>query len=174
SAALGGGPASRSRVKVGRECLVDEEALPPIDVGLWGPGWYGGWDASSEATVVVGGRPIVERRARSGPDLEGAAWGACPRGVAPVAGGLDEDGDGSGVSGVDRWGVLGGRRFFCGPLPEGYARSGGDCDDLDPAWSPDSVRLAPGSDCLGVLPDDLDADGTISLFDPDDRDGSVR
>jgi hypothetical protein len=174
SAALGGGPVARTKVKVGRDCRVDESALPPIGEDLWGAGWYGGWDEVTTSTSRVGGRTVTRRTATAGPALEGAPWGACEDGRALVEAWLDEDADGAGVAGLDRWGVPGGRTFFCGGVPEGYAQQAGDCDDLDPSWSPTLVELAPGASCLLVIDEDRDADGIYALLDPDDTDGLAR
>jgi hypothetical protein len=103
----------------------------------------------------------------------GEPRGLCANGQPPMTVYLDGDGDGYGVSSrVDLWGRLGGTQYTCVSLP-GTTTVGGDCDDDDPTWSPATTQLAAGADCEDALPFDRDADGVPTMFDPDDRDGSV-
>src|SRR5687768_8873567 len=54
---------------------------------------------------------------------------------------------------------------------DGFAFTAGDCDDADPAISPDAVEVCDGvdQDCNGV-PDDAPSDGETYYAD-DDADG---
>jgi hypothetical protein len=105
--------------------------------------------------------------------VPGSPLGFCDHGGAPVRRYLDLDGDGYGVAEPeDRWGQPGGTAWTCGPTP-GTTDLPGDCDDLDPTWSPAVVSLAPGASCLDVGWFDRDGDGIDDALDTTPDDGST-
>ena len=66
----------------------------------------------------------------------------------------DLDGDGFGAD----------RDYICDPLPEGYVRVGGDCDDGNPAIHPGAVELEPDEALLDENCDGVDGDAALAVF----------
>ncbi|HMV69266.1 MAG TPA: hypothetical protein PKA64_20630, partial [Myxococcota bacterium] len=170
-----GSSSVREGVTMDPACEVDERALPALGPRLADGAWYGPWVTRETSVIrrgyVPGPNTVTYVHAVSGPAQEGAPRGACGGGLSPVPMYRDLDGDGFGVSGVDRLGLPGGRVMVCGPPGPGLVAQAGDCDDGDPGWSPATVALAPGRGCTDVRPTDLDGDGYPRGVDQDDRDG---
>lgn len=151
---------------------VDERLLPPLGPGLWGGGWYGAPNVAASRSDRYGTSGFSSA---VGGQRGAAVRGRCADGSTPVEVWQDLDGDGYAVDGLDMHGALGGRFFLCGAPGPGWVARTGDCDDGDPTWSPLTVLRQPGRvDCLGVRPDDLDADGAVAGVDRNDRDAYVR
>jgi len=161
------------RLLIDDECDVGSEVLPPARTALWDRnGWYGMqrfWTRSRQWTTF--GWPHVYHYGSGGPLLPPVAFGSCPGGVGAILAWPDLDGDGYGMAEArDLRGVQVDRTYFCGAVPPGFTTLPGDCDDLDPSWSPPLVVLDPGTGCEDLSPVDLDGDGVSPPADPDDRD----